>query len=207
MAASEARADVKSRFVFTEIEAGVDDTHHVAEGYDADVLIRWGDPVLAGRAGVRPARTRRAAAQRPQFGYNNDYHRLLPYARRLQPSQHGLLVANHEYTNEELMFPGLGGRRSSDAAFAKDDHELIDIEMAAHGGSVIESHTRRRGKQGGRRRIPTTHAASTPTTPMDITGPAAGHPRLKTKDDPSGAHVSRHGQQLRRRRRRRGAPG
>src|SRR4051812_42212276 len=31
-------------FDFKEIEAGVDRAHHVAEGYDAQILLRWGDP-------------------------------------------------------------------------------------------------------------------------------------------------------------------
>ena len=30
-------------FNFREVAAGSDDKDHVAEGYDADVLIRWGD--------------------------------------------------------------------------------------------------------------------------------------------------------------------
>ncbi len=30
-------------FNFKEVAAGVDDKHYVAEGYDADILIRWGD--------------------------------------------------------------------------------------------------------------------------------------------------------------------
>ena len=38
----------EASFSFTEIEAGVDETHHVAPGYRADILIRWGDPVLPG---------------------------------------------------------------------------------------------------------------------------------------------------------------
>ena len=45
----------RSLFDFKEIEAGIDQTHHVAEGYDAEILIRWGDPVLPGRAGLRSA--------------------------------------------------------------------------------------------------------------------------------------------------------
>ena len=32
----------KSAFSFTEVQAGVDGDHHVAEGYNADILIRWG---------------------------------------------------------------------------------------------------------------------------------------------------------------------
>src|SRR5690606_38672510 len=45
MTADKARAEgaAGSAFSFTEVEAGVDANHHVAEGYDADVLLRWGD--------------------------------------------------------------------------------------------------------------------------------------------------------------------
>ena len=47
MLADEARAASGSAFTFDEVEAGVDETHHVAAGYDADVLLRWGDPIFA----------------------------------------------------------------------------------------------------------------------------------------------------------------
>ncbi|TIQ51099.1 MAG: dTDP-glucose 4,6-dehydratase, partial [Mesorhizobium sp.] len=40
--ADDARAAGGSAFSFDEVEAGVDDKHHVAAGYDADVLLRWG---------------------------------------------------------------------------------------------------------------------------------------------------------------------
>ncbi len=31
-------------FSFEEVPHGVDETHHVAGGHSADILIRWGDP-------------------------------------------------------------------------------------------------------------------------------------------------------------------
>ena len=76
----------------------MDKTQHVPEGYEAQVLIRWGDPVVAGRAGLRPG-NQTAAAQEKQFGYNNDFIGLYPAAGRQPTGDRFLMVANHEYTN------------------------------------------------------------------------------------------------------------
>ncbi|MGA8992584.1 MAG: PhoX family phosphatase, partial [Rhodoplanes sp.] len=156
------------------------------EGYDADVLMRWGDPVLPGAPPFDPLR-QTAAAQRLQFGYNNDYLGYIPMPGAANPSAHGLLVVNHEYTNEELMFPGLGRQDLKAVGFEGMTQDLIDTEMAAHGGSVLEI-KRENGKwrvvDGSRyaRRLDA-------TTPIEIAGPAAGHPRMQTKADPTGRRV------------------
>ena len=102
--ADEARAEGASAFSFDELEAGVDDKHHVAPGYDADVLLRWGDPIFTDAPEFDPA-NQTAEAQARQFGYNNDYVGFIPIDGS---SEHGLLVVNHEYTNPHLMFPGAG---------------------------------------------------------------------------------------------------
>ena len=186
IAANRAKADIPPRFKFQEIEAGADANHHIAEGYDADVLIRWGDPVLAGAPAFDPLK-QSDAAQKRQFGYNNDYLGYIPMPGAPNPSRHGLLVVNHEYTNEELMFPGLGRQDLKNVAFAAMTRELIGIEMAAHGGAVLEI-VRERGKwkvvtdSKFARRIDA-------NTPMEITGPAAGHARLRTAADPSGRKI------------------
>jgi secreted PhoX family phosphatase len=172
-------------FNFKEVAAGSDENIHVAEGYDADVLIRWGDKVLAD-APAFDARNQTAAAQALQFGYNNDF---LGYIPLNGSSEHGLLVVNHEYTNEELMFPGLGRQdNAKPARFASMTKALADVEMMAHGGSVLEIR-----KTGGKwvlvggskfnRRI-------TAETAMRISGPAAGHAMLKTRADPTGTKVN-----------------
>jgi secreted PhoX family phosphatase len=69
LAAGQRAHAANSRFDFEEVAAGVDATHHVADDYDADVLIRWGDPVLPGAPAFDPMR-QSAAAQKAQFGYN-----------------------------------------------------------------------------------------------------------------------------------------
>jgi hypothetical protein len=171
-------------FNFAEIAAGSDEKHYVADGYDADILIRWGDPVLPGAPEFDP-QAQTAAKQAMQFGYNNDYLGYIPLNGR---SDHGLLVVNHEYTNEELMFPTLPGRQDlRQVRFANMSKELADIEIAAHGGSVLEV-KRENGKWAVvkdskyNRRI-------TGETDMLITGPAAGHARMKTSADPTGTKV------------------
>jgi secreted PhoX family phosphatase len=177
-----ASTNLSSSFDFKEIEAGIDTHHHVAEGYEANILLRWGDPVLADAAPF-DVRDQSAEKQSRQFGYNSDFVGYIPIENR---SDHGLLVVNHEYTNEELMFPGVAVQEAKEVAFAKMTKELVDIEMAAHGGSVVEI----RRTDGKWQVVPSALARRiTAETPMEITGPAAGSDRLKTSDDPTGTTV------------------
>jgi secreted PhoX family phosphatase len=185
--AARAQGEGATRYVFDEVEAGVDTNHHVAAGYDADILIRWGDPVTAGAPAFEPTK-QTAAAQRQQFGYNCDFIGYFPMPGAANPSHHGLLAVNLEYTTEELMFPGLKRQDVKGVMFADMTAELVDIEMAAHGGAVIEVR-RDNGKWqvvSGSKYARRIDAA----TPMEITGPAAGHPRLQTSADPSGRRVN-----------------
>ncbi|MBU2193349.1 MAG: PhoX family phosphatase [Alphaproteobacteria bacterium] len=181
--ADEARAEAASAFSFDELEAGVDETHHVAAGYDADVLLRWGDPLFADAPAFDPA-NQTAEAQAKQFGYNNDYVGFVPIDGS---ADHGLLVVNHEYTNPHLMFPGLVKIVDGKVEQGPLSKEQVDIEMAAHGGTIVEIR-----KVDGKfqpvldgklnRRI-------TSNTEMLLSGPVAGNDRVKTNADPSGTRV------------------
>ena len=81
-------------------------TIDVAEGYRTQVVIKRGDPVIAG---VRPMEPEKIAAadQEKQFGYNNDFVAWLPLEKGSANSSRGLLCVNHEFTNPELMFRGV----------------------------------------------------------------------------------------------------
>jgi secreted PhoX family phosphatase len=184
-AADEARAATPS-FVFEEIEAGVDQKHHVAPGYDADVLIRWGDPVEADAPAFDPM-NQTAAAQAKQFGYNNDFLGIVEIPG-VDPAERALLVVNHEYTTEELMFPGVTTVQEEKGVDFKDmTQALVDIEMMAHGGSVLEIEK----VDGKWRVVPGSqyNRRITGMTEATLTGPAAGTDRLKTNADPSGTKV------------------
>ncbi|MBA5805987.1 PhoX family protein [Rhizobium changzhiense] len=185
MSADEARAaDNKgSAFNFSEVEAGVDDKHHIAEGYNADILLRWGDAVLPGAPEFDPTK-QTADAQSKQFGYNNDYVGFIPLEGS---SEHGLLVVNHEYTNPHLMFPGLVQVVDGKIKQGPLSKEQVDVEMAAHGGTIVEIR-----KADGKWQVVADgkyNRRITANTPMDISGPAAGNDRLKTSADATGARA------------------
>jgi secreted PhoX family phosphatase len=181
--ADNARAASGSVFSFDEVEAGIDDKHHVAAGYDADILLRWGDPIFADAPEFDPA-NQTPEAQTKQFGYNNDYVGYIPLDGS---SEHGLLVVNHEYTNEHLMFPGIVTISEGEIKVSDADQKRVDIEMAAHGGSIVEIR-----KEGGKWQVVKDGKLNrriTATTEMQLTGPAAGHDRVKTNADATGTKV------------------
>ena len=172
-----------SSLTFTELPHQLSQRDAVAPGHEIQVVIRWGDPVLADAPPFNPL-VATAADQARQFGYNNDYLDYFPLPHGSASSDHGLLVVNHEYTNTNLMFPGLGAGR---AAAQKASAEQVAVEMAAHGLSVVELH-RHDGRWGYEPESPRNRRI-TAETPMRISGPAAGHPWMRTGADPDGLQV------------------
>ncbi|MEV4540538.1 PhoX family protein [Micromonospora echinaurantiaca] len=166
---------------FTPIPPNKLDTLVVPNGYDHSVVIRWGDPVLPGAPEFDP-HEQTAARQARQFGYNNDFVGVLPLDKQ---GRRALLVVNHEYTNEDLMFPGF---TSQDALTV----EQLRVAMAAHGMSVVE--LERVGGTGqwrpvGKGRLPYNRRVTALSTKFELTGPAAGSAWLRTAADPKGRTV------------------
>ncbi|MEU7615083.1 PhoX family phosphatase [Micromonospora rifamycinica] len=157
------------------------DTLVVPNGYDHSVVIRWGDPVLPG-APRFDLHGQTAAAQAKQFGYNNDFVGVLPLDRR---GKRALLVVNHEYTNEDLMFPGFTGLDNLTV-------EQLRTAMAAHGMSVVELERVDGSGQWrpvGQGRRPYNRRVTALATKFELTGPAAGSAWLRTAADPKGRTV------------------
>ncbi len=172
-------------FDFEELATGFTRTHNVAMGYRADILVRWGDQILDHAPTFDPL-NQSAVAQAMQFGYNNDFTGYIALDKTgSSPTSHGLLVVNHEYASAKLMFP-----KSLLKAAQADDaitEALVNIEMMAHGGSIVEIENvkgkwQMRSPSKFNRRI-------TAETDMAISGPCAGHPRMTTSYDPAGVHV------------------
>jgi uncharacterized protein len=164
------------RLTFTRVPPGTVDRVTVPAGYTYAVLIGWGDPLHGGDLAKNPLSITPEEQER-RFGYNNDFVAFLPIVGR---RDRGLLWVNHEHTEGANMFPGYDAGNPT--------RDQVGVELAAHGGTVVEVRRRSDGRwtyeQGGsfNRRI-------TATTPIGMSGPAAGHRLLKTTDDPSGTRA------------------
>lgn len=144
-------------------------------GHDQKVVIRWGDPLFKGVPEF-DVRNQSGERQKGQFGFNNDFLGLLPYTGSTR-----LMVVNHEYTSETLMYP--------DYDPANPTRNQVETSWAAHGLSVVAVKEDRRtgalhpvvGHQKNRRFH--THSE------FELTGPVAGHPLVRTTADPKGRTV------------------
>ena len=132
---AQAALESTSALSFKEVtkQPGSEITHHVAEGYDVQLVIRWGDRITADAPEFDPLK-QSVEAQLNQFGYNNDYLAYMPFPLNSDSSDHGLLCSNHEYTSTHLMFPKHEYGKSQNTVTQAE----CEIEMAAHGHGVVE---------------------------------------------------------------------
>jgi uncharacterized protein len=160
---------------FQPVAATDADTITVPAGYTARVLISWGDPINGVSPAFAPDASNTAAEQALQWGMHNDGLVFFPMHRS---AKRGLIVQNHEYTDDGLLFPD---------GVANWTPEKTAKSLAAHGVSVIEV----RRRSGGWEIVRESRYARrvTGSTPIMIGGPAAGHALLQTSADPSGTQV------------------
>jgi len=148
----------------------------VPPGYTVKVLSAWGDPIghLSGSPQLDPNMPQTEANQLKQDGMHHDGMHLFPFPTTGAggvSSDRGLLCCNHEYTDERIL-------HNEEAAALPPTLAKVRASQAAHGVSVKEVR-----KVGGNWTVvrPSPFARRiTANTPMKITGPAAGHPSMKT---------------------------
>jgi len=169
-----------STLTFQPIPLSDEDRVIVSPGYAMTVLIRWGDPIHPD-APAFDVKHQTAERQALQFGYNCDWLDFFPLPHHLFPSaSRGLLAVNHEYTNPEFMFLGY--------VPGSPTQEQVDVEIAAHGLSVVEAVRLPIG--GWRYRLSSDfNRRITGETEIVITGPAAGHDWMKVSYDLTGTRV------------------
>lgn len=158
---------------FTPIPTSTSDNLIVPKGYSVQSLMSWGDPIFANAPAFNADGKQDSHAQALQFGDNTDGMSLFPIS-----SERAVLAVNNEYTNYQYLFAHQG------KAMTADD---VKKAQAAVGITLVEM-VKKQGqwsidKNGQRnRRI-------TANTEMQMTGPATGHPLLKTKADPTGNKI------------------
>lgn len=163
----------RCRLGFAEVPPSSEDALVVPHGYQWQVLIPWGTPLLAGAPEFREDASTAAADQERQVGFNHDGMHYFP----LHPSRnrHGLLVVNHEYTDAAIIYSAdQGAAITPDAA----GREKVAKALAAHGVSVVEI---RQGPDGRWTHVPGSrwNRRVTGTTPIAFSGPvSADHPQL-----------------------------
>ncbi|GAB4099473.1 PhoX family phosphatase [Sinomonas halotolerans] len=169
-----------SKLDFTPI-APVDylvDELNVPAGYTWKPIIRWGDP-LFNDAPEFDAAKQTPEAQARQFGYNNDYSSIIELEG--SKGRRAVMFANHEYTNNELMF--------SAEEMAADPARIRAIARAAHGLTVVELERATKTDAWSYVKGAPRNRRYLLDTPYELTGPAAGSALLKTVADPSGRRV------------------
>ncbi|UVL83530.1 PhoX family phosphatase [Pseudomonas sp. B21-028] len=160
---------------FDSIAAATTDALTLPPGYKSSVLISWGQPLQKNAPEFDPSGNGTARDQEMQFGDNNDGMSLFPFPG---DENRALMAINNEYTNYRYLFAH-GGQPQS----AEDVHKA----QASEGVSVIEVK-----RQGGQWQFVQTSRYNRRihgNTPIELSGPAAGHQLLKTSADKSGKKV------------------
>jgi secreted PhoX family phosphatase len=112
----------------------------VPRGYTARPFIPWGTPILGGYPEFRPGQNT-AAEQAQQIGMHHDGMHYFPLGKGPHGSRRGLLVLNHEYTDERYLHTGT----TTMPPVSSWTLEMVRKSQNAHGVAVVEIARGRRG--------------------------------------------------------------
>ena len=154
--------------------APVQDKVTVPTGYSANLMVAWGDPIMAGGVAFAADASQDATAQMKQYGMHTDGMHFFPMqgigGKPL--SDRGILCANNEYTHEEVLFAD--GQVGAGYTLAKTRKS-----QAAHGVSIAE--LRRVAGQWQVVKNSPFGRRITANTFCKVSGPAAGHALMQTR--------------------------
>ena len=174
----------RSALGFAAVPPNVDDAVIVPEGYVAQVLIPWGDPIQPDGPAFRFDGTNTAAEQAQQFGRATTAWRSSRGQRK-----RGLLVVNHEALDSAVsLFPTAADYTDPETVLQGAERPRRQRVRTRVGSRTARGASCARATPGGSRQ----HAdgAHRPGRRSSIAADAA---------DPTGTRRARHGQQLRQR--------
>ena len=166
----------------------------VAEGYNAEAILHLGTPLISGIQEWKDNREQTGESFQYRIGDNHDgmwFFGKNGYKYAPKESNSGLLVMNHEYTNDSLNPAGAFSTPNPDAtapAIFKNMRKATDVrrEVNAHGVSVVEMKRRANGIGYEMVKDSVFNKRYTSASEVKLSGPAAGSDMLKTKYDPTG---------------------
>ena len=159
------------RFAFEQLAPQTDGTVHVPEGYEWEVLVRWGDPLFSDAPAFDAAMGIPTEGSDRVFGENTDGMELF------KVGNHELLVVNSEYVNPKINLAHTddGMPTSAEDVLRLQNFQGVSVMEVTEGPNgwdvVVDSPFNRRIHHN---------------TPMRLDGPAAGNDLLKTQADPTG---------------------
>ncbi|CBL46648.1 Protein of unknown function DUF839 [gamma proteobacterium HdN1] len=167
---------------FRAIPTSRADTISVPEGYSWAPLAPWGTPITGSYPYYLSDGRGTGKDALEQIGQCHDGMHFFPIAGS---SEHGILAINHEYIEPNLLHAN-GPSINANGMRPRDE---VLKEMASHGVSIVEV---KRSALGGANWEVVQSAYNrrvTALTDMEITGPARGHTKLKTKFSATGTHA------------------
>jgi len=159
------------RFGFKPLSANTTDDITLPEGYDWHVVTKWGDGLFPNSKTFDEETRGTPETQELAMGDNNDGMSFFTKDGRT------IMVVNNEYVNRPIIF----GNRDSGLPESPEDARK---GMMGHGVSVFE--VKKNGVEWQVDKASSFNRRITPTTDIEIAGPAAGHDLLKTQADPTG---------------------
>jgi len=164
-------AQSSSRLAFDTVKTNSLDTVTLPKGYNWHIVGSWGDPLWSEGEEFNQNTRGTGSSQELAMGDNTDGMALFTDNGRY------VMAQNNEYVNRKIFH----GNRKDGKPMNADD---VRKSKAGHGVSIFEvAHYQGQWKivkdSAYNRRI-------TADSPMDLTGPAAGHDLMKTKMDPTG---------------------
>ncbi|MCP1338280.1 PhoX family phosphatase [Idiomarina sp. M1R2S28] len=165
---------------FQAVAGNRTDVVDVPVGYRAQPFLPWGTPLVPGAGEFKTDASNSALDQARQVGSHHDGMHFFPIDVKEggASSKEGLLVMNHEYVDPQIL-------HASFSPNAPRPQQEVLKEMMAHGVSVAHIIRKPDGEwqliEGSpyNRRI-------TASTPMQMSGPVAGHDKLITRFSPEG---------------------
>lgn len=117
-------------FTFQSVGVSSDDAVHVPNGYVADVVYAWGEPVNGQTPRFKFDASNSSEEQALQAGMGHDGMEWFPHPKEPNNPYRGLLCINHEYADQGLLYP--------DGATPPMTDDRIRKSQAAHGVSVVD---------------------------------------------------------------------